>query len=409
MVPSNNKRTVFQGLKVADFCWVGVGPIVGRVLADFGATVIRVESETRPDPLRTMPPFKDNKPGLNRSVFYTGPNCNKRSIALNLADPRAREIAKKLIAWADVMGESFGPGVMERWGFSYEEVIKINPNIVYFSTSMQGSTGPHKEFRGFGLHMAALAGMYEILGWPDLDPVGPYGAFADFVAWLWLRAVVLAAIDYKRRTGKGQYIDLSQLETCLHFLGPLLLDYFVNNRQAERLGNADPYYCPHGVFPCMGEENWIAIAIQNEGEWETFCEILGRPDWSRDPKFASFIGRKANETELNSYIAEWTKRFDAFFLMGLLQSRGIAAGVVLRPSQLDRDPQLETRGWRVVLDHPEIGPHSYRTTGSNFSKMSPCFWRAAPLLGQDTEWVLKEVLSYSDEEVEELRRIGALK
>ena len=408
MHDQQNKEMIFRELKVADFCWVGVGPIVGRILADFGAMVIRVESATRPDPLRTMPPFKDNKPGLNRSVFYTGPNCNKRSLALDLNNPKAREVAKKLIAWADIMGESFGPGVMEKWGLGYPEVKKINPQIIYFSTCMQGQTGPHKDFRGFGLHMAGLSGLYHILGWPDLEPVGPYGAFSDFIAWLWLRALVLAALDYKRRTGKGQYIDLSQLEATLHFIGPLLLEYYVNKRDTKRMGNADFYCCPHGVYPCLGEENWIAIAVENESEWEKFCKALGSPAWCRDSKFATFISRKANEDELNSRIEEWTKQFDAFFLMGLLQSHGVGAGVVLRSSQVYQDPQLNHRSARVILNHAEIGPHSYATTGSNFSKMSPRFWRAAPLLGEDTQWVLKEILKFSDNEIEDLMKPNAL-
>jgi benzylsuccinate CoA-transferase BbsF subunit len=402
-------KMIFSDLKVADFCWVGVGPIVGRILAEFGATVIRVESATRPDPLRTMPPFKDNIPGLNRSLFYTGPNCNKRSLALDLNNSKAREVAKKLIAWADIMGESFGPGVMEKWGLGYSEVKRFNPSIIYYSTCMQGQTGPHKNFRGFGLHMAGLSGLYHILGWPDLEPVGPYGAYSDFIAWLWMRAVVLAALDYKRRTGKGQYIDLSQLEATMHFLGPLILEYNVNRRDTSRMGNADKYSCPHGVFPCLGKENWIAIAVKNEDEWRGFCKSLGNPAWCQDPKFATFPLRKANERELNKLIEEWTRQLDAFYLMGLFQSHGVGAGVVLKPSQAHHDPQLGHRPARVTLDHAEIGPHSYATTGTNFSKMSPRFWRAAPLLGEDTQWVLREVLKLSEKEIGDLVAAGAFK
>jgi crotonobetainyl-CoA:carnitine CoA-transferase CaiB-like acyl-CoA transferase len=409
MAEQEDARMMFSDLKVADFCWVGVGPIAGRILAEFGATVIRIESSTRPDPLRTMPPFKDNIPGLNRSAFYTGPNCNKRSLALDLNNPKAREVAKKLIAWADVMGESFGPGVMEKWGMGYSEAEKINPEIIYYSTCMQGQTGPHKGFRGFGLHMAGLSGLYEILGWPDREPVGPYGAFSDFIAWLWMRAVVLAALDYKRRTGKGQYIDLSQLEASMHFLSPLLLEYQVNRRSASRMGNADPYRCPHGVFPCLGKENWIAIAVENDDEWKGFRRALGNPAWSQDPKFATFPSRKANEGELNRLIEEWTQQYDAFYLMEHFQSHRVGAGVVLKPSQAHEDPQLAHRPARVTLVHGEIGPHSYSTTGTNFSKMSPRFWRAAPLLGEDTHWVLREVLKLSEKEIASLEAVGALK
>jgi len=409
MTGHSDEKMMFADLKVADFCWVGVGPIVGRILGEFGATVVRVESATRPDPLRTMPPFKDNINGLNRSVFYTGPNCNKHSLALDLSHPKARETARKLIAWADVMGESFGPGVMDKWGLGYAEAKKINPQIIYYSTCMQGQTGPHKNFRGFGLHMAGLSGLYHLLGWPDLEPVGPYGAYSDFIAWLWMRAVVLAALDYKRRTGKGQYIDLSQLEATMHFLGPLLLEYNVNGRDTIRMGNADLYSCPHGVFPCQGTENWIALAVENEEEWQGFCKATGDPGWCRDPSFATFPLRKRHEEELNKYIGAWTGQFEAFYLMWHLQAHGVGAGVVLKPSQAHNDQQLVHRPARVVLDHAEIGPHGYNTTGTNFSRMSPRFWRAAPLLGEDTQWVLKEILKLTEEEIADLNAAKALR
>jgi benzylsuccinate CoA-transferase BbsF subunit len=408
MNKANAGKMTFEGLKVADFCWVGVGPSVGRMLSEFGATVIRVESATRPDPLRTMPPFKDNIAGLNRSIFYTGANCNKRSFALDLNNPKAREAAKKLIAWADVMGESFGPGVMEKWGLGYEEVKKINPEIIYYSTCMQGQTGPHRKFKGFGMHMAGMSGLYHLLGWPDLEPVGPYGAFSDFVAWLWLRTVVLAALDYKRRTGKGQYIDLSQLEATMHFLTPLLLEYTVNQRDSCRMGNADKYACPHGVFPCLGRENWIALAVQNDVEWEAFCEVLENPSWCRDAKFATFPLRKANEEELNRLIGGWTQNFESFYLMSLFQARGVGAGVVLKPSQVSQDPQLKQRPSSVILQHPEIGLHGYTKAATTFSKMDSSYWRAAPLLGQDTQWVLRDVLKLSEKEIEDLNAAGAL-
>lgn len=409
MTDQNDFEGVLNGLKVADFCWVGVGPIVSRILADFGATVIRVESETKLDHTRTMPPFKDNIAGVNRSLFYTLNNCNKYSLALDLNNPKARDIAKQLIAWADVTGESFGPGVMKKWGLDYGAAKNINPNILYYSTCMQGQTGPHKQFRGFGMHMAALAGLYSIIGWPDLDPIGPYGAYSDFIAWLWLRAVVLASVSYKRRTGKGQYIDLSQLEATVHFLGPMILEYNVNGRDTNRMGNEDKYSCPHGLFRCLGDDNWIAIAVENSEEWKGFSDAIGNPDWCKDSKFTTFSSRKANECELNRLIEAWTSQYEAFFLMSHLQSYGVAAGVVLKPSQAYNDPQLNHRPARITLNHPEIGPHSCFTTGSNLSKTPAHFRKPAPPLGADTDWVLREVLNLSDKQIADLIASGALK
>jgi benzylsuccinate CoA-transferase BbsF subunit len=215
-------------------------------------------------------------------------------------------------------------------------------------------------------------------------------------------------LDYKRRTGKGQYIDLSQLEASIHFLTPWLLDYQVNGREGQRMGNKDRYACPHGVFRCLGEDRWIAIAVQTEEEWKGFCRAMGDPEWCLEEKFSRILSRKAHEEELNRRIDEWTSNFEACYLMALFQSHGVGAGAVLNPSQTHADPQLNHRRAKVVLDHKEIGPHGYLTSGSQFSKTPPEFRKSAPLLGEDTEWILREVLHYSEEEIRELEAHGAL-
>lgn len=399
---------VFDGLKVADFSWVGVGPITTKYLADHGATVVRVESASRPDVLRLIPPFKGGTPGLNRSQFFANYNTNKLGLALNLNTPEGRQVAWRLIMWADVVAESFTPGTMKAWGLDYESIVGVRPDIIMISTCQQGQTGPHAHYAGFGQLASALGGYYELTGWPDREPAGPYGAYTDFICPPFALAALLAALDYRRRTGKGQYLDLSQLECGLQFLSPALLDYAVNGRVATRLGNRDPLACPHGVFPCAGEDRWVAIAVTTEREWRELCRVLRHPEWAADGRFATFLSRRQNEDLLESLIADATRDWDAYELMSALQAAGVPAGVVQRCSDLHRDPQLAHRGHWVTLDHCEMGLTVYDGIPFKLLETPGRLERAAPCLGEHTEFVLKELLGYTDEEVAELVIAGAL-
>lgn len=402
------RHRVFSGVKVADFSWVGVGPMTTRLFADYGATVVRVESGRRPDPLKLMPPFKDRVPGPDRAVFGAFAGANKYSLALDLNHPTGQAIGTKLIEWADIVGESYRPGQMKKWGLDYASARRVNERVIYFSASLQGQTGPHGEFIGYGMHTGALAGLYHMTGWPDLEPVGPYGAYVDYIAWPFLQAAVLAALDYRRRTGVGQYIDLSQFETAMHFVGPQVLDYRVNHREAIRMGNRDPAACPHGVYRCRGEDEWIAISVETEGEWREFCAAAGRGQWLNDPRLASAAERKRHEAELDRLVEEWTSGSTAREAMALLQARGISAGVVQKVSELFSDPQLAERGWMATLEHGVIGRHSYETHASMLSRTPYHMERPAPLLGQDNEFVLRDILGLSAEEIEAVARSGAL-
>lgn len=401
-------RRVFERVKVAEFAWVGVGPMVGRTLAGWGATVVKIETNATPCPLRTMGPFKDYVPGPNRSAFYTLPNPNKYGLSLDMHKPQARELARRLIGWADVVTESYAPGAMKNWGLDYEEARKIKPNIIYYSTCMQGQTGPHRLFRGYGTHMAALGGYYHLTGWPDRPPVGPYGAYSDFIAMLYGVSLVLAALDYRRRTGKGLYIDLSQIEAGLQFLGPVLLDYTSNGRVWSRRGNRDECACPHGAYPCSGEDRWVTIAVFNDEEWQSFCDVLGNPKWTKDPRFATFVARKENEDELDSLIGEWTQKLTAEQVTATMQAAGVAAGAVHKASDLLSDPQLKERNQFIRLEHPEIGSHFYRTSSFKLSKTPEELVRPAPCLGEHNEYVLKELLNMSNEEIADLVAAEAL-
>ncbi|MBI4640004.1 MAG: CoA transferase [Candidatus Tectomicrobia bacterium] len=396
------KRFAFENIKVVDFSWVGVGPITAKYLADHGAEVIRIDSSVRPDVLRLAPPWKDKKPGINRSQFYANYNSSKYGISLDLGKPQAREIAKKLIARADVVTESFTPRVMKGWGLDYEELRKIKPDLIMLSTCQQGQTGPHALYRGYGQLMAALAGFYSVTGWPDGDPVPIYGAYTDFISPRFAATALIAALDYKRRTGKGQYIDLSQFEASLHFLAPPLLDYMVNGRIMKRRGNHSENAAPHGAYLCLGDDRWCVIAVSTDEEWKAFCQVIGNPEWTHDPKFATLQGRLEHVEELDRLVETWTQNYPPEEVMALMQAAGVPVGVVQSCEDLHHDPQLKHRNFFVWLNHTEVGMSPYDGLQFILSRTPGELRMPAPCIGEHNDYVFKQILGMSDEEVQRL-------
>src|SRR5262249_3272035 len=228
------------------------------------------------------PPWHDAKPGLEQSQFYADYNTSKLGLALDLSKPAAQAIVRRLAAWADVVVESFTPRVMRGWGLGWDDLRAVRPGLVMMSTCLQGQTGPHALFPGFGQLMAALSGFYEISGWPDRAPAPPYGAWTDFLVPRLAATALLAAVDHQRRTGEGQYLDVSQLEASLHFLAPALLDYGASGHSATRAGNRSDHAAPHGAYPCAGDDRWLAVSVRGEAEWHAFCGVLRRPEWLAD-------------------------------------------------------------------------------------------------------------------------------
>ncbi|MFQ5830117.1 MAG: CaiB/BaiF CoA transferase family protein [Candidatus Methylomirabilia bacterium] len=392
----------FEGLRVVDFSWLAATPITGRLFAEFGADVIRVESQLRIDPGRTIPPWAEGKSGLDRSQLFANYNLGKRSVALNLSHPNAQELARKLIAQADVLLESFTPGTMAGWGLDYQAVRAVKPDLIYLSSCQQGQTGPRSHFAGYGSLAAALAGFNAITGWPDRDPPVIYGAYTDFVAPHFASAGVLAALDHRRRTGQGQYIDLSQLEAGLHFLAPEILDYTLNGRVAERRGNGDEQAVPHNAYPCAGEDRWCAIVCEDEVQWQALCRVMGEPGWCRRAEFGTAASRKRNEADLDRLLGEWTAPQEPYALMARLQATGIPAGVVQSCADLHRDPQLEARGAFVWLEHPEMGRSPCEAWAFRLVDQ-PGRLRRAPCLGEHTEEVLMGLLGMPSAEIQRLR------
>ncbi len=402
------KQDVFKSIKVADFTWAGVGPLTTRVLAEHGATVIRVESHKRPDSLRFMGPFKDGKPGLDRSAFGAAYNTGKYGISLDLNTPKGRELAEKLIMWSDVVANSFAPGTMVKWGLDYEGVTRFNPDIIYAETTMQGQWGPYKNYSAYGIHAASLAGFHEMTGWPDRGPALVYGAYTDYIGPWYLAMAIIGALDRRRKTGKGMYIEQSQLEAAATYLGPTMLDFFVNNRIPVRMGNRDPYMAPHGAFRCKGDDRWVAVSVSTDEEWRAFCMILGHPEWITSPEFSTCLARKANEEVLEKRIEACTINYTPEEVMSRMQEAGIAAGVVQDNQNIFEDPQAVHRKAFEFLDHSVIGRHAYNTPAYRLSKTPHHLKKAAPALGEDNEWVYKEILGLSDDEISELLVEGVI-
>jgi crotonobetainyl-CoA:carnitine CoA-transferase CaiB-like acyl-CoA transferase len=397
----NLARKPLEGIKVLDFTWILAGPLTTKALADYGAGVIKIEGRSRPDSHRVTGPFKDGISGLNRSAEFNWRNTGKLSVTLDLTNPKGVEIAKRLVTWADVVVENFAGGVMKRMGLGYEELKKVKPDIIMLSSCMTGQTGPFFNHPGLGMHLTALSGFSHIAGWPDRPPTD-LGVYTDFLNPHINCVTLLAAILYRNQTGKGQYLDVSQFENAVHFMAPLVMDYAVNQRIADRMGNRSLDAAPHGAYRCRGEDKWCAIAVFTEEEWQSFGKIIGNPAWQRDPKFSTLLARKGNEEELDRLVEEWTINHSAEEVMNIMQAAGVGAGVLQTGEDLvEHDPQLKHRHFSSVTEHPEVGEYLVRRPSFLLSR-STYEVRRAPLLGEHNEYALRELLGMSDDEIAEL-------
>jgi crotonobetainyl-CoA:carnitine CoA-transferase CaiB-like acyl-CoA transferase len=400
-------RLPLEGVKVADFSWIGVGPITAKALADHGATVVHVESDSPADRLRLVGPFKDGIPGVNRCQFFNGFNTSKLSLQLNLKHPTGVDIARRLLSWCDIALDSFTAGTMADLGIGYDVARELNPGIVMATTCLLGQYGPAAKLAGYGYHAAAISGFYEITGWPDRAPAGPFNAYTDTVAPRFLTAALLAALDHRRRTGEGQFIDQAQMESALHFIAPELLDVQVSGTSARRNGNVDPQHAPHDAFPCAGDDEWCAIAVETDEQWRALRGVLGDPAWATDPVLDSAAGRRAEIDAIDKELAAFTIRHEPLQLMAMLQTAGVPCGMVQRSSDHQLDPQLAHRRFFRPLVHPEMGEvpyegHQFRISGYDNGPRLP-----APCLGEHTYEVLTDVLGLDDDEVAEVLGSGA--
>jgi benzylsuccinate CoA-transferase BbsF subunit len=396
----------FSDLRVLDFCWVGAGAFVTRLLADLGADVIKVESHAHPDNLRLSGPHKAGAKHLEGSGYFASRNTNKKSIALNMGKPEARALARQLAQKCSVVTNNFRPGIMERWGLGYAELSATDPSLIYLAMPMQGSSGPHKSYIGFGSTISAISGLVEMSGAPERAPIGTGTHYPDHIPNPGHALVgLLAAIFHRARTGEGQYIELAQLESTVNLLGPSILRYSASGELPRRTGNRRDGAVPCGVFRCAGDDVWCAIEIENDAGWQALVETLGRPAWMSDPAFATLIGRSAGIDAIEGKLAQETRGRKAQDLVLALQARGVAASVVETSRDVMEDRQLNARGYWRGIDHAEMGritvnvPPFFSAEEGRQREPAP-----PPLLGEQTREIAVGLLGLSDSECTRLMK-----
>ncbi|MFN2536804.1 MAG: CaiB/BaiF CoA transferase family protein [Mycobacteriales bacterium] len=408
------------GIRVADFCWMGVGGVATRLLADFGAEVIKIEDRTRLDMPRRLPIYKDGQvrtfgeedanPDPNKGGLFNNYSRNKLGVTINMRSPRGRELADRLISASSIVSENFAPGVMERWGLTYERLRELRPDVIYARMSGYGHSGPHSEFRSYGPVVQAVSGMSQISGLPDREPSGWGLSYMDNQAAYYNSSALLMAILQRSITGLGTEIDVSAVEVGVALLGPLLLDASVNGRGARRPGFPTgnrlehPHAAPHGVYPTAGEDQWVAIAVFDDAGWARLVTALGDPDWAASEQFSTAASRHREQDLLDKHLADWTRTRDKHDVMVLLQNHGVAAGAVQDAREVNElDLQIAARGLFFEMDHPVIGPARFEGTPITFSGLEQDNWRSAPLLGEDNDFVFTEILGLSSDAIAELR------
>jgi crotonobetainyl-CoA:carnitine CoA-transferase CaiB-like acyl-CoA transferase len=403
-------RRAWEGLKIIEFGSGAAGPIATRYFVENGATVLRVESKTRPDFLRAYAMSPDNPHGLEGSAMYDGLNVGKRNVALNLKRPEAVALVKRLVTeWADAVAENYAPKAMKGFGLDYDVLSAIKPSLVMISACLNGQTGPHKDYPGFGGQGSALGGYNALTGWADREPIGPYGTITDSLAPRYVAAALAAGLLYQRRTGKGVYLDIAQVETAHWSLSPWLLDYELDDVIRLRDGNRHPDAAPHGAFPCLDEgdvgDRWIAVACWSDDAWRALAERLGL---AGDGRFATLAGRKEHEDEIEARVSAWTATRTRAEIADELQAIGVEAVPVQDFGDMHDDPQLALRDHFEPHTHAFLGPRLYERNGFRLSDSPGGYDQSGPTLGQDQAWVLHEVLGCTDGEVAALRESGAV-
>ncbi|MDH4376140.1 MAG: CoA transferase [Ramlibacter sp.] len=405
------KRLPLAGLRVADFCWIGAGSYTTKIFGDLGADVIKIESSTRLDSLRMAGPYKDSKPGVNRSGYFADRNTSKRGITVDMKHPKALGLIRKLIAQSDIVANNFAAGVMEKFGLGYEDCKRIRPDILYIGMSMQGSQGPQRDFRGTGSSIAALTGIQDLSGLPGNVPAGTGTNYPDHLPNPCHAAfALLAALRHRRRTGQGQCIDFAQTEPMLSLMGPTFLDLTVNGRLQQRRGNDHPWMAPHGVYPCVGSDRWIAITVATDVQWAALVGVMGSPAWALEARWQTLPQRHRERQALDALLAAWTAGQDRYDLMRRLQAAGVPAGAVQDAHDVTReDPQLAHRGHWIRMPHAEMGESIYNNLPFRLSRHTVQPQRGAPLLGEHTREVLGSLLGLTESEIDALQAEDLLK
>ena len=394
-----------KGVRVIAFTWVWAGPWMGAILADMGAEVIKIETRQRLDSQRVVKITKNAEQGLNQGQFNVT-NRGVKSCTLNVKQPQGVEIIKKLIKMSDVIITNFAPRIMPGWGLDYTALKEIKSDIILVTLPAFGSTGPDKDYLSYGSTLEAVGGLSASFGYSGEGPVisGPYPS--DPIGSMYGLVGVLAALNYRHKTGKGQHVDIAQSEGVTTLIPEVIMEQVMNGRTRPRMGNRDEIMAPHGCYPCKGEDKWVAIAVGSDAKWRVLCSVMGNPEWSKEERFSDQFNRWTNQDELNKLIAGWTKDFTPYELMQMLQKGGVAAGPSFNIKELINDPHVKKRGIFIEQNHPVAGKTIvYRSPWkSALTAKNP----PAPCLGENNNYVFKELLGMSDAEITALTDIKVI-
>ncbi len=405
-------KHALEGIRVVDFTWIVAGPTCTRILADFGAEVIRIEYEQTLDYARAFFPSTEGS-SPNASGMFNNTNRNKLSATLNVMHPKGMSLLHDLIAVSDVVVENYSSSVLERWGLDYESQRKIRPDIIYVSMSGFGHSGPDKSFTSWGATAQALSGLTMMSGLPGHEPAGWGFSYMDHVAGYHGAMACAMAIHHRRRTGQGQWVDVSQVESGIVLAGTAILDKTVNGRSYLDGGNPPgnrsrhPAVAPHNSYRCKGVDRWCVISVFTEEQWSAFAKAAGDPDWTRDRRFADNESRVRHQDELDALIETWTSQRTPHEAMDALQAAGVPAGAVQTPQErADDDPQFKARGFLPEDDHPELGRAKFEGEPISLSRSPWELRSASPLLGQHADYVYHEILGVERSDIERMAEEG---
>ena len=414
---ANGSKSALGHLRICDFTGQLAGAGSTRWFASFGAEVIRIEdpvNEGKWDVLRGNPPYPPGRPGLNTSASFNTHNLEKLGVTLNLRTERAKELLRELISVSDMVTENFSAGVLKRWGFSYEAMREIKPDIIYVSNCGFGHVGPYGAYKTFGPIVQAVSGLTFESGLPDMPSAGWGYSYMDHTGGYMMAISMLAALHHRAATGEGQWVDMSCTEAGAALTGPAILDYTVNDRPLRRPGSPNsnrsqwPPMAPHGIYAARGEDEWVALACQTETDWESIVPLIGET-WANDTRWTSLAGRLADEDELDVLIGKWTADQDKFELAARLQAAGIAATAVQRPEErIDHDANTEAWGLWPEMEQTDMG--RWRVDGQPVH-MSETDWsieRGAPNLGEHNERIFGDLLGHSKQELEQMKAEGVI-
>ena len=406
----NANRLPLEGIRVVDFSMGWAGPICTRTLADLGADVIKIEATQYPDWWRGV----DRRPAYvleqmyEKSVRYCIMNRNKRGITLDLTRPQGLNLAKRLLADADVVVDNYSVEVLPKLGLGYEVLSKLNPKLVMMSMSAFGAGSVNRDCRAYGSTLEQGSGLPSVVGDPDGPPVMSHTAFGDAVGGLNGCAAVLTALIHAKLTGKGQFIDLAQIECMMPFAAPWIVAHSIDGKEPKKYGNRHPDFVPHGCFPCAGADNWIVVAVSSDAMWPKLAALLGRADWAADAKLKTAAGRRAIESAIEAAISAWTSARDPEVAMAALQAAGIASGVARLPIELLQDPQLHARGFIQEVDRAFIGKHPQPSVPFREGAKPFPIRTTPPTLGEHNREILGGLLGLSDAEIERLAGDGII-